>query len=158
MNLQQQQKVIISSVHVGKNAKAGKVSRCINDPAKRTIVFQQNCKMTTELNNGENDTDEEQTIIDNEDNHASSQHGNTTTEFPAMKKGIKLPKTDSQWQEVNLFFKININNPELITDLNSYTEYFQSMIYNYFADNFGTVDVDSSDYRDKYSTLSDARN
>ena len=71
-----------------------------------------------------------------------------------MKKGIKLPKTDSQWEEANLFFKININNPELITDLNSYTEYFQSMIYNYFADNFGTVDVDSSDYRDKYSTMS----
>jgi len=68
----------------GKKCKGRKGLTMHQRSCKTHNSFQQNCKMTTELNNGENDTDEEQTIIDNEDNHASSQHGNTTTEFPAM--------------------------------------------------------------------------
>ena len=114
-------------------------------------TLHQNCKMTTSDNTLDGDESEE--LSDSDDQRTSSPSGQTTTEFPTIKKGIKLPKTDAQWEEANLFFKINMNISEPIFDLHSYTESFHNLIYNYFADNFGTVDIESSDYREKYATM-----
>ena len=60
-------------------------------------------------------------------------------ETPLKKRGIKLPKTDSQWATANEYFKsaLFLNGPIRLEDLNASLQSFNKVIYNYFAENYG---------------------
>ncbi|ESN94316.1 hypothetical protein HELRODRAFT_164133 [Helobdella robusta] len=53
--------------------------------------------------------------------------------------GIKLPKTQKHWTEVNTYFQLHRTSLPNVSDINNFTTSFQSLIYNYFASNYGTV-------------------
>ena len=77
--------------------------------------------------------------------------------FPDLKKGIKLPKSSSQWAIANEFFKITFSNHPIIPqDLNNSINTMATVMYNYFSENFGFVDSNISNvqFQSKYKTFS----
>ena len=74
------------------------------------------------------------------------------------KPGIKLPKTDSGWEFANLFFKSELSTSDINRDnLNETIASMNSTIYNYFAENYGTVEKDNkkdNDLLEKYGEFS----
>ncbi len=81
----------------------------------------------SDLNEIGNDT----TFIDNQDD-----------EYPELKKGINLPKTDSEWLTANEYFKFALAPDPPITshDLNLSIKHLNETMYTYFANNFGFVE------------------
>ncbi|ESN94377.1 hypothetical protein HELRODRAFT_164210 [Helobdella robusta] len=59
------------------------------------------------------------------------------TETPLL--GIRLPRSLAQWLEANAYFQLHQSTLPNLTNLNEFTIGFQTMIYNYFASNFGTI-------------------
>ena len=59
--------------------------------------------------------------------------------IPVLKKGIKLPKNNSEWSTVNDYFKFALQSNQPITsqDLDSNIKVLNNSIYDYFAENFG---------------------
>ena len=59
--------------------------------------------------------------------------------FPELKKGIKLPKNDSEWSTANDYFKfaLQTDHPIAPQDINSKIKLLNDAVYNYFADNYG---------------------
>ncbi|ESN97569.1 hypothetical protein HELRODRAFT_178003 [Helobdella robusta] len=53
--------------------------------------------------------------------------------------GIKLPKTLKHWTEANTYFQLHRTSLPNVSDINNFTTSFQSLIYNYFASNYGTL-------------------
>ncbi|ESO00288.1 hypothetical protein HELRODRAFT_176152 [Helobdella robusta] len=53
--------------------------------------------------------------------------------------GIKIPKTLKHWTEANTYFQLHRTSLPNVSDINNFTTSFQSLIYNYFASNYGTV-------------------
>ena len=51
--------------------------------------------------------------------------------------GIKLPKSQSEWEKANYYFKANIDCQSEITCIENEVENIQSVIYNYFRSNYG---------------------
>ena len=74
--------------------------------------------------------------IDNMANNAENQS------FPALKKGINLPKSDAEWLTANNYFKfmLQLSAPIRGQDLSSSITHLNNVVYNYFADNFGPVE------------------
>ena len=74
------------------------------------------------------------------------------------KPGIKLPKADSGWELANLFFKCVLSSSDINRDnLNETIASMNSRIYNYFAENYGTVETDNkndNDLFEKYGEFS----
>ena len=74
------------------------------------------------------------------------------------KPGIKLPKTDSGWELANLFFKSELSTSNIDRDnLNETIASMNSTIYDYFAENYGTVETDNkkdNDLLEKYGEFS----
>ena len=74
------------------------------------------------------------------------------------KPGIKLPKADSGWELANLFFKSELSTSDINGDnLNETIASMNSTIYNYLAENYGTVEMDNkkdNDLVEKYGELS----
>ena len=69
--------------------------------------------------------------------------------------GLKLPKTVDEWAEANLYFQTMIYSLAPITDISARAKSLQSLIYNYFAETYGTVKKsDPSPYDDKYKHFS----
>ena len=62
--------------------------------------------------------------------------------FPVLKKGVKLPKSDAEWSTADSYFKfeLRLNAPIRIEDLSSSITLMNDVVYNYFADNFGYVE------------------
>ena len=56
------------------------------------------------------------------------------------KPRIKLPKADSGWELANLFFKSELSTSDINRD-NLNESSMNSTIYNYFAENYGTVEM-----------------
>ena len=56
------------------------------------------------------------------------------------KPRIKLPKADSGWKLANLFFKSELSTLDINRD-NLNESSMNSTIYNYFAENYGTVEM-----------------
>ena len=64
----------------------------------------------------------------------------TTTNGPMhAKPGIKLPKTPSQWEEANLYFKTKFFLSDPVDNLDDFVENAQNIVYDYFADNYGSM-------------------
>ena len=79
--------------------------------------------------------------LDNEfvDSNTTNDHDE---EYPKLKPGINLPKSNSEWLTANEYFKFTIpsNAPIRNGDLNSSISVLNNTIYNYFAENFGYVE------------------
>ena len=67
---------------------------------------------------------------------------NQEEEYPELKKGINLPKTNSEWLTANEHFKFSLmSNPPITSDdLNTSIKLLNDTIYTYFAGNFGFVE------------------
>ena len=58
-----------------------------------------------------------------------------------MKPGIKLPKTETGWKEVDTHFRNVLYAGDINTsNLNNSVKNMNNIIYKYFAKNFGTID------------------
>ena len=77
-----------------------------------------------------------------------------------IKPGIKLPKTQTEWDNANEYFRANLNTSDEITDINTEISSLQGMIYTYFKSNFGTYNnkddgiSEGSIFQQKYNHLS----
>ena len=67
---------------------------------------------------------------------------NQEAEYPELKKGINLPKTNSEWLTANEHFKFSLmSNPPITSDdLNTSIKLLNDTIYIDFAGNFGFVE------------------
>ena len=70
------------------------------------------------------------------------------------KKGIKLPKTTEEWNTANEYFKQHLNSCENVNDIGVEIRNIQNAIYDYFAENNGTVGGESDDLKQQYGELS----
>jgi len=73
---------------------------------------------------------------------------------PAVKPGLKLPKTNIQWEEANAYFRSIFDMSQPIIDINSFVADSQQCIYNYFAEFWGTVkplNVETSVFQCRYA-------
>ncbi len=99
--------------------------------------------------------------VDSEDvddvRHAENLNSNEHDEYPKLRRGINLPKTNSEWLTANEYFKFSIisDSPIKCQDLNASINLLNTTIYNYFAENVGYVErlPDDSLY-DKYDNYS----
>ena len=76
-------------------------------------------------------------------------------ENPMFKTGVKLPKSDEQWNLANSYFKAELPAHEIENkSLDDIAEQFNIKVYNYMADNYGLVnnasDLDNS-LKEKYT-------
>ena len=69
------------------------------------------------------------------------------------KKGIKLPTTTDEWNIANDYFKLHLEC-RAINDVNTEIQTVQNTIYDYFANNYGTVNGESDDLKQLYDHLS----
>ena len=97
-----------------------------------TDLEQQSTENST-TNTSTHSTCEETDVMENS---ASDQN------FPVLKKGVKLPKSDAEWSTADSYFKfeLRLNAPIRIEDLSSSITLMNDVVYNYFADNFGYVE------------------
>ena len=80
-------------------------------------------------------------------------------EHPELKPGIKLPKSDSEWANSDLFFRAELAMDCMNDfDINDVIYDMSNKVYNYFADNFGiiqrTTDVGPNSLLLKYKEFS----
>ena len=61
-------------------------------------------------------------------------------DMPEIKPGVKLPNTDAQWKEADVYFRAELPLGELNNaSLNDCVAEMMNIIYDYFAVNFGTI-------------------
>ena len=103
--------------------------------------------MTEALNSSDNEGD----TVDPNILHFTSEEN-----FPALRKGIKLPKSPLQWSTANDYFKLTFSNyPIKYDDLNNNINTMTTVIYNYFSEYFGYVDNNKHvEFEQKYQTFS----
>jgi len=60
---------------------------------------------------------------------------------------VHLPKSASEWEEANAFFRAVFSAALFLSieNLDEFTNIFQSTIYNYFAENYGTASERKTD-------------
>ena len=111
-------------------------------------MHQRSCRVIQGLNN-ELCADLEEQITDNNTDTAVDEELNTISnrvnieEIPVLKKGINLPKRDSEWSTANEYFKsaLLLNGPIMPQELNTSIQVLNDTIYTYFADNFGNTET-----------------
>jgi len=132
--------VVISSRNVVKCC-CGKICK----GARGLKMHQRSCRVVHELDAELQVDIEEQSGRDIEnmpemdessENEAPSEYGQ---EFPNLRKGIKLPKSDLQWSTANDYFKFALSSNQPITaqSLNANIKVLNNTVYEYFAQNFG---------------------
>jgi len=62
------------------------------------------------------------------------------TELMSTLSAVKLPKCKQRWEEANLYFRLYLDMSVSISDINAYAVHLQTLIYDYFESNYGTVD------------------
>ncbi|CAB3986127.1 Hypothetical predicted protein [Paramuricea clavata] len=134
--------VVVSSRTVIKCC-CGKVSVCKG--ARGLKMHQRSCRVIQGLDSEFRTDLEEQNNSDTE--HIPEMDQSTINETPTvekedianLRKGIKLPKSNSEWSTANehLKFALQSNDPITSQDLNSNIKLLNNNIYDYFAQNFG---------------------
>ena len=117
--------------------------------ARGLKIHQRSCQVIHGLNDELCADLEEQITTDNSENISENEHNgndiNTVNyeSFPELKKGINLPKNDSEWSTANDYFKCALqpNDPITLQDLNSKIKLLNDAIYNYFANNYGHTET-----------------
>ena len=105
-------------------------------------MHQRTCRLVHNL-----DTELQQDIVEQNDleladvcEHDENTNDNPTTlfnsEIPVLKKGIRLPKSDSEWATANEFFKFCLQ-PITPQDLNGNIQQLNQTVYQYFSEHFG---------------------
>ena len=65
--------------------------------------------------------------------------------YPDLKKGIKLPKSPIQWSNANDFFQFNLSNQPITTqEISKCINTMTTVIYNYFSENYGFVEINNN--------------
>ena len=113
--------------------------------ARGLKMHQRSCQVVHSLNDELCADLEEQITNDNtnnilENNNYDNNNNNLNYEsFPELKKGVKLPKNDSEWSTANDYFKfaLQTDHPIASQDINSKIKLLNDAVYNYFADNYG---------------------
>ena len=118
---------------------------------------QRSCKAIKGLNDDEVN-DNELDYTNESDDAIESITENITEEVPFLKSGVKLPSNEAQWKEANDYFKAYLPCCEVSRNpLDNVITNFNSVVYNYFKDSFGTVKdnqkVDQK-LRENYNTFS----
>ena len=125
-------------------------------------MHQRSCQMIHGLNDELCADLEEQITANNtedtpdNDNNGSNIDTVNDGRFPELKKGIKLPKNDSELLTANDYFKcaLQLSDPITLQDTNSKIKLLNNTIYNYFEDNFGhAVTVPDNDMVAKYKDI-----
>ena len=73
---------------------------------------------------------------------------------PGLKPGVKLPKNEAQWREADLYFRAELPISEINDKpTNECTIKMTNLVYDYFAENFGTVNKKNLDdeFDNKYA-------
>ena len=82
----------------------------------------------------------------------------TLNETPNLKPGVKLPKTDLDWREADLYFRAELPISEVNEhSVNDCVIKMTNLVYDYFAENFGTVNKSKdsdSEFQSKYANYS----
>ena len=114
-------------------------------------MHQRSCRVINGLNNelcadleeqvAENNTQEDLDLTGDELTANLSSAENETT--PEIKKGIKLPKRDSEWSTANEYFKstLPLNGPIKSQELDASIQVLNNTIYDYFARNYGHIET-----------------
>ena len=70
----------------------------------------------------------------------------TDTDQPVVLPGVHLPRNAKEWDEANTFFSIKFSDALYlpIESLDEFTRNFQRSVYDYFAENYGTVKNDDA--------------
>jgi hypothetical protein len=81
---------------------------------------------------------------------------NTQESYPDLKKGIKLPKSPIQWSNANDFFQFTLSNQPITTqEISKCIITMTTVIYNYFSENYGFVDINNNKvFESKYKSAS----
>ena len=65
---------------------------------------------------------------------------------PGLKQGVKLTKNEAQWREADLYFRAEMPISEINNkSTNECTIKMTNLVYDYFAENFGTVNEKNLD-------------
>ena len=72
------------------------------------------------------------------------------------KKGLRLPKSKSEWNEANEFFKLHLSTSSNIENVENEICRIQNCIYDYFKLNFGVIseDIENNEMKNKYDHFS----
>jgi len=99
--------------------------------------------------------DENLTSSYNNDNYNEDMVNSITNSIPDVKSGVKLPKSDDQWNAADLFFMVLPPISGLhSSSIDDSIDLMNSTIYNYFYDNFGySEDFISDELVNKYNDL-----
>ena len=73
-----------------------------------------------------------------DDNNSDIEPNNEDLHNNVVLKGLKLPRSKEEWDSVNKQFKNNMAIQNDINDINETAQQFQSSIYEYFLENFGS--------------------
>ena len=74
----------------------------------------------------------------NNDNYNEDLDTNITNSIPDVKPGVKLPKSDDQWEDANLLFMVSLPISGLHSlSIDDSIDLMNSTIYKYFHENFG---------------------
>ena len=97
-------------------------------------MHQRSCQVIHGLNDELCADLEEQITTDNtNNNNCDNDNNNVNCEsFPELKKGMKLPKNDSEWSMVN-----DPDKQSYLQDINSKIKLLNDAVYKYVADNNG---------------------
>ncbi len=99
---------------------------------------------------------EEETINDCDQINDVDEHIGINT--PNLKPGVELPKTELEWKEADLYFRAELPISEISEcSVNDCVSKMTNLTYDYFAENFGTVNKSSasdSEYLTKYADYS----
>ena len=82
-----------------------------------------------------------------------------TANNPILKKGVKLPKSDQQWNNANNFFKSVLFIDEIKeSTLNHCCQKMSNTTYHYFAERFDCVEINRTldlEFKEKYEGLNE---
>ena len=68
-----------------------------------------------------------------------------------LKPGVKLPKSDKEWERANDFFRHNLIGDPENPDINIEIANFQSLLYEFFSNSYGTVNDTNREFDQKYT-------
>jgi len=115
-----------------------------------------NCRIVNGLNE-ELIADLQDQFIDDSSDSIPNDFENSTAPsdetFPTLKKGINLPRNDSEWSTANDYFKIALQSFTPITsqDINTNIRQLNETIYNYFSGTYGyTKTTLNTHFAEKY--------
>ena len=125
-------------------------------------MHQRSCQVIHGLNNElcenlEENMENNDTEISTDDEVNTNSNMVDSEAFPMLKKGVNLPKKDSEWATPanDLFISaLFLNGPITSHDLSTSIQSLNDTIYNYFATNFGyTETVPEENVINKYKDL-----